>query len=777
VRSPSEAALSAWLRSDIPSSISAGSGDVLALDGYFEASRDVASMEVTAGAVRVPTFIHGVSPPGEVVGSDWWSALVPIPEVAGESEVGIAIHARLANGLEADVELGSALVLPRPERSERREADREQVCVCMATYDPDPELFRAQVESIRGQDHSDWICLISDDASPRAALDAMARTLNGDERFVLIRNERRAGFYRNFERALLEVPPEARYVALADQDDRWHHDKLSSLILGLRPGSVLVHSDARIVDARGEERAPTFWPRGAPGSDRLEDLVLANTVSGASCLFERSLLDDVLPFPALPGQAYHDRWIALGAAATGRIDRVERPLYDYVQHSGSVLGHRLAAGAGEFRPLARAKRLSKLRSERPNWREAHDSVLARSVAEAIVLRLRFGRSMPAADRQAVNSIEHLPDSPSSALGLARRYVLRAPRRAPGLEGALVRALAWRVIAKRRGQRSRTQARAGPVATRRSAPSRRAGSPARIGITVTDASAQAGFGDLYTARELASALSELGHEVTLLELHEDRWRDFVAEIDVLVSLHDRLDLAAVPDRVETAAWIRNWTDRWAGRPWFSAYDAVFASSQPSLERIEDRTGRRGLLMPLATNPDRFKPGPVHPHLESQAMFPGNYWGGERMVAEVLPRIAPAYDVKVFGSGWDQVPALAPLAAGALDYEELPAAYSSTGLVVDDSASHARPFGAVNSRVFDALACATPVASNDAAGVHAIFGNDFPVWNDASSLEDLIRETTEDASRLRALAADYREVVLSHHTYAHRAGQLVEALALA
>ncbi len=659
MRSPSEAVFSAWLRSDIPSPIRVGSGGVLALDGYFKASADVAGMEVSAGGLSIPTFIHGVAPPGEVVGSDWWSALVPIPAVAGEAEVGITIHARLADGREGDVALGSTLVLPPPERSEGLKADQELVCVCMATYDPDPELFRIQVESIRRQDHSDWICVISDDASPPASLDAVSRLVEGDERFILIRNERRVGFYRNFERALARVPPETRYVALADQDDRWDADKLSSLILGLRPESVLVHSEARIVDVSGQVLAPAFWPRGAPGSDRLEDLVFANAVSGASSLFRRSLLDHALPFPALAGNAYHDRWIALSAAAVGRIDRVERPLYDYVQHSGSVLGHERAAGVGERPSLA--TRISRLRSERPNWREAHDLVLARSVSEAIVLRLRFGHSMPSAGGRAVSSVERLPRSSWSALKLAGRHAVRAPRRAPGLEGALLRALAWRALAKRRGKRSRV--RESPDRTRSATRSRRAAGPARIGLTVTNASPEAAYGDLYTARELASALSKLGHSVVLLELHEDRWRDFVTEIDILVSLHDRLDLTDVPDRVETAAWIRNWTDRWVGRPWFTAYDAVFASSQAAFQRIEARTGRTAFVMPLATNPDIFKPGPVVPRLRSDAMFPGNHWGDERLVAEVLPRITPAFDVKVFGSGWDQVPAVAPLASGA------------------------------------------------------------------------------------------------------------------
>ncbi len=288
---------------------------------------------------------------------------------------------------------------------------------------------------------------------------------------------------------------------------------------------------------------------------------------------------------------------------------------------------------------------------------------------------------------------------------------------------------------------------------------------------------AAFGDLHTATELAAALAALGHEVELLEVAGERWRESVDAVDVFVSLHDRLDLGEVPDRVVTAAWVRNWTDRWIGRPWFRAYDTVFASSRASAELIAERTGIEAGLLPLATNPERFRPLPAAPELRADLMFAGNNWGGERTVADVLPRVAESFDVRVYGKGWEEVPGMGPLSAGPLPYEELPLAYSSSALVVDDSAPHTRRFGAVNSRVFDALACGVPVASNDEAGTREIFGERFLVWRDADSLEALAREAKDDPARLRAVARDLRAEVLAGHTYAHRARQLSSALALA
>ena len=39
------------------------------------------------------------------------------------------------------------------------------IAVCMATFEPDPALFRAQIESLRAQTDERWICVISDDCS------------------------------------------------------------------------------------------------------------------------------------------------------------------------------------------------------------------------------------------------------------------------------------------------------------------------------------------------------------------------------------------------------------------------------------------------------------------------------------------------------------------------------------------------------------------------------------------------------------------------------------
>ena len=194
----------------------------------------------------------------------------------------------------------------------------------MTTCDPPLALFRRQIESIRAQTHPDWVCVISDDCSQPERFAAIQEVLGDDPRFLLSRGSHRLGFYRNFERALALAPAGASHVALADQDDRWHPDKLATLLAELGDAQ-LVYSDARVVDGDGRVLADSYWGRRSNNHSDLLSLLVANSVTGAASLFPASLLRDALPFPPAQFAHFHDHWLALVALSLGDIAFVERP--------------------------------------------------------------------------------------------------------------------------------------------------------------------------------------------------------------------------------------------------------------------------------------------------------------------------------------------------------------------------------------------------------------------------------------------------------------------
>jgi hypothetical protein len=269
--------------------------------------------------------------------SGFWGT-VPVPARDRPGTVELSLAARLADGSERVAALGRIAICERePRPSPEGHGDADVIAVCMATFDPDIDLFRVQVESLRAQTDRRWRCVISDDCSSAERFAALTEVIDGDERFVVSRSERRLGFYRNFERVLRLAPAHARLLALCDQDDRWRPEKLEVLRQALG-GAQLVYSDQRVVDADGHVRSETLWRGRRNNHTNLASLLIANSITGAATLFRREVAELALPFPDTPGLQFHDHWIGLVALAAGDIAYVDRPLYDYVQHAGAVFG-------------------------------------------------------------------------------------------------------------------------------------------------------------------------------------------------------------------------------------------------------------------------------------------------------------------------------------------------------------------------------------------------------------------------------------------------------
>jgi spore maturation protein CgeB/GT2 family glycosyltransferase len=300
-----------------------------------------------------------------------------------------------------------------------------------------------------------------------------------------------------------------------------------------------------------------------------------------------------------------------------------------------------------------------------------------------------------------------------------------------------------------------------------------GSGAHVAITLTSLDVADGWGDWYSGHEIGDALEAIGWRVTYVERKGDHWYELPEDLDYVLSLMDPFDLRRVPEHVSTIAWIRNWTERWLERPWFERADVLLASSQGSAELIEARTGRRTIRFPLAVNPARFHPRPAEERFVCDYAFTGNWWGKDRDIQRALaPREGER--LTVYGKDWEQVAELAPYARGELPYQELALLYPSAKLVLDDTQGPTLPYGAVNARVFDALAAGTLVVTNCESGVRELFDEEFPVWSSREDLRAALDELLGDDARRAALTARYRETVLTRHTYAHRAAQLREIL---
>jgi glycosyltransferase involved in cell wall biosynthesis len=374
--------------------------------------------------------------------SGFWGA-VPIPPGSGEN-VRVGVRARLSDGEVAEAEVGTVVragpsAEPLPWRP--REAPAP-VAICMATYNPPPELFHQQIESIRAQTHTNWMCVISDDCSDETGAATIRAEIGEDPRFRVSRAPRRLGFYGNFERALALAPREAAFIAMADQDDRWYPDKLQQLLEAIGEAQ-LVYSDQRVVARDGQILSETYWSTRRNNHESLLSLLVANSVTGAASLLRRELLDDVLPFPPAQFAHFHDHWIALVARARGRIEFVSHPLYDYVQHHAASLGHAAANQRRSLRERVLAQRDPRERVRA--WRLHYFVDVARLMTLAAILRMRCGPGLSRRARLDLWRLESADRSVASAALLGARGLrdMLGTTETLGAEWMLFHAFVWR----------------------------------------------------------------------------------------------------------------------------------------------------------------------------------------------------------------------------------------------------------------------------------------------------------------------------------------------
>jgi glycosyltransferase involved in cell wall biosynthesis len=392
--------------------------------------------------------------------SGFWG-MVQIAPAAPGSVLELRMRARLDDGGEVESELARILVVGAPEPLApvwRGPAGSPRVAICMATYNPPLDLLERQLDSIRAQSHGNWVCVISDDCSSPRSYAQLESAVAGDPRFVLSRSDQRLGFYRNFERALSLVGPDAEFVAMADQDDHWHPDKLE-VLLGSIADAQLVYSDARVVTREGKLISETWWNTRENNHTDLLSLLVANAVTGAASLLRRELLDSALPFPPYQFAHFHDHWIALTALAIGDIAYVDQPLYDYVQHGNASLGHAAANRMTSLRHRLTHQRA--LRERIRLWRLHYFSDVCRLAQFATVLELRCASRMSRTKRRDLDRFASADRSPGAllTLGLRGARELVGTPQTLGAEWMLFYALLWRrLVAIGAGERPRRRLR-------------------------------------------------------------------------------------------------------------------------------------------------------------------------------------------------------------------------------------------------------------------------------------------------------------------------------
>jgi glycosyltransferase involved in cell wall biosynthesis len=459
------------LERPLPAALPAGSSTALFCTGVcFDTEEPVERLEILADGIAHRPAAYGM-PRSDLTGagaadphahryrSGFWGT-VPIRAAEQPGAIELEVAAYLPTGVVrapiGTIEVTGAAPAPTPA-ARPTSPGPGLIAVCMATFEPDPSLFEAQLDSLRAQNDQRWICLISDDCSGEPHFEQIRQLVGDDPRFTISPSPARLGFYRNFERALGMVPREAELVALCDQDDRWHRDKLS-VLRGSLGEATLAYSDQRLVTADGVLLRDTLWKGRRNNYDSLASILVANTITGAATLLRREIAELALPFPDSPGFQFHDHWLAAVALAAGEVAYVDRPLYDYVQHRGAVFGD-VTHGSRRREHSERDRWSTRLRRVRAPNRARVVSALARCRAayfygylarevQARTLLIRCADRLSAPKRRTLERFVACDSSMPALIWLLVRPLRCVAGRTEtlGSEIALAQGVAWKRLA-------------------------------------------------------------------------------------------------------------------------------------------------------------------------------------------------------------------------------------------------------------------------------------------------------------------------------------------
>ena len=225
-------------------------------------------------------------------------------------------------------------------------ATAKHVVIIAAFHEPDHDLARRLIASLLGQSEVAVNVVAVLDGAATASDTALRAMLAGQRIITMVLDEPqgvRGAFAAGLARALALHPGDDACFAYADQDDIWQADKLRHLLAALgQDGVSLAHCDARVIARDGTLIAASlhaFEHRQDPRN--LLEALLINSISGMTALFTAPVARlAVRLMTGLDSTLLHDHVTAAAAAALGRIVSVDRPLVDYVQHEGNVLGAR-----------------------------------------------------------------------------------------------------------------------------------------------------------------------------------------------------------------------------------------------------------------------------------------------------------------------------------------------------------------------------------------------------------------------------------------------------
>ena len=210
----------------------------------------------------------------------------------------------------------------------------------MAIYKPNLKWLEEQLVSLNNQTYKNLNLIIWNDyPDDKFNYDEFFKKHINNFKFKIYKGKNNFGSNKAFEE--LTKLATGEYIAYCDQDDIWLPEKINVLVkYMIKANADLICSDMYVIDKNSNivaDRISKVRPHQIfyKETNLFEYLFSKNFVTGCTTLVKAEFAKKTLPFPK---EYVHDWWLALNAAANGKLEIVEESLIKYRIHDTNQTG-------------------------------------------------------------------------------------------------------------------------------------------------------------------------------------------------------------------------------------------------------------------------------------------------------------------------------------------------------------------------------------------------------------------------------------------------------
>ena len=279
-----------------------------------------------------------------------------------------------------------------------------------------------------------------------------------------------------------------------------------------------------------------------------------------------------------------------------------------------------------------------------------------------------------------------------------------------------------------------------------------------------------WGDMYFANALRDALVRFGHDA-VVDNRDTVDRPSAALDDINIVLRGLIRVPAMTGKINVL-WVISHPDLVSDEE-ILEYDLVFAAGEKWAKEKTLSTGKEIYTLLQCTNLKPIKESQRRKDnsFKDKIIFVGNSRNVYRKIVKDI--IQTKHKVSVYGTGWEQFIPKKFIKARHIDNTQLPVAYNSAEIVLNDHWDDMKKEGFISNRIFDAGASGAIVISDKVSGAEDIFpSNSFFMYDKIDELSNIIenihRMTPYEKERYKK---EFSKKILEKHTFYQRAKELV------